>query len=192
MAVLIVCIIRDYTGALPIRKHVELRHKSLLLILSGARYHVHQLAPIASARGDRSVVLTQRQHLRRVRKSCGDDVVIMTFRQLLGQANLSTLITAIGDFRTWKRTLDANADTLRKGRLDYMFVLICLSNVFGTHGDSIDSVHMSAIRSYVFRAIPSEKIFLYQHGLIGGNRNIFTNSAFIATTLLGGSPHHTG
>jgi hypothetical protein len=46
-----------------------------------------------------------------------------------------------------------------------MFVLICLSNVFGTHSASIDSVHMSAIRSYVFRAIPSEKIFLYQHGL---------------------------
>jgi hypothetical protein len=178
-------------GIVRIRGQVDLRNKSLFLILSGADYKVHQLAPIASARGDQSVVLTRGQHLCKVRKSCDDDVVVIGFKQMLRQADVSTLIAAVRDFRAWKRKLNPDADTLSKGRLNYMFVLIYLSNVLETQGASIDSVHMSTIRSYVLRAIPSEKIFLYQHGNGWWKSEFLSQLGFKCTYVVWGKAHIT-
>jgi hypothetical protein len=152
--------------SLGVRRRVDWTNKSLFLVLSTADYQVHQTGQIARARPQHSVIVTRSRYVPSLRDKGLDEVPMLTFSQLLGHADLGSLVGAVRAFRRWRRGREQDGHDIERGHADYMFVLFCLSSVFESLRDDLDSVHMSAIRSYVFRAIPTEKIFLYQHGLV--------------------------
>jgi len=151
--------------SLGVSRRVDWTDKSLFLVLSTADYHVHQTGQIARERPQHSVILTRSRYIRNLRDKGFGQVPMVTFSQLLGHGDLGSLVGAVRAFRRWSRDREQDEHDVERGHADYMFVLFCLSSVFERHGDDLKSVHMSAIRSYVFRAMPTERIFLYQHGL---------------------------
>ena len=153
-------------NSMGLSRDIDWTDKSLFLILSTADYHVHQTGQIAREKPQRSVILTRSRYVPSLRDKGLDQVPMVTFSQLLGHADLGSLVSAVRAFRRWSRDRERDGHDIERGHANYLFMLFCLSSVFETHGDDIDSVHMSAIRSYVFRAMPPEKIFLYQHGRV--------------------------